>query len=67
MKERKVQREKVDPILGPAYGRRMSERAVAGALRFPDEKTSLLFPRLLSLSPCRSSGPGLIRRRHLRK
>ena len=43
----------------------MSERAVAGALRFPVEKTPLLLPRLLSLSPCRSSGPGLIHRRHL--
>nr|VDC91199.1 unnamed protein product [Brassica oleracea] len=34
----KVQREKVDPILGPAYGRRVSERAVAGALRSSVEK-----------------------------
>ena len=63
--KRKVQREKVDPILGPAYDRRVSERAVAGTLRFTVEKTPLLLPRLLSLSPCRSSGPGLICRRHL--
>uniref|UniRef100_A0A0D3B8E9 Uncharacterized protein n=2 Tax=Brassica TaxID=3705 RepID=A0A0D3B8E9_BRAOL len=34
----KVQREKVDPILGPAYGRCVSERAVAGALRSSVEK-----------------------------
>ncbi|KAF3552708.1 hypothetical protein F2Q69_00011933 [Brassica cretica] len=48
-----------------SQGRRVSERAVAGALRFPVEKTPLLLPRLLSLSPCRSSGPDLIHRRHL--
>ena len=29
----------IDPISGPAYGRRVSERVVAGTLRFPVEKT----------------------------
>ena len=34
-------------------------------LSFSFEKIPLLLPRLLSLSPCRNSGLGLIRRRHL--